>query len=47
MRIYLYIFKPLKKTVNRSSRFIFYFFRLFTHLRKPAGDGRSPQKLSV
>ncbi|CBG88117.1 hypothetical protein ROD_13531 [Citrobacter rodentium ICC168] len=26
----------MKKTVNRSSKYIFYFFRQFTPLRKPA-----------
>ncbi|EFE09127.1 hypothetical protein CIT292_07410 [Citrobacter youngae ATCC 29220] len=47
MRNYLGIFTSAKKTVNRSSNFIFYFLRLFPHLRKPASHTGSPQELPV
>ncbi|ABX21512.1 hypothetical protein SARI_01620 [Salmonella enterica subsp. arizonae serovar 62:z4,z23:-] len=43
MRIYPGIFKPVKKTVNRSSKFIFHFFRLFTYLRKLTHSAPFPQ----
>jgi len=36
LRIYLCIFNRMKKTVNRSSKYIFYFLRLIPALRKSA-----------